>query len=144
MPIDDRWDRLSDSDWDAFADAWLSELRGNDVSTSSNVGQSVVMMNFTAKPQLQCQFVLAAVAHAQSDDELGHIAAGPMEHLLGWHGKQFIAQVEQRATIDQKFARMVTGVWKYKMADDVWVRLQAIQEKVSDPLDGSDHTSGES
>ena len=52
--------------------------------------QSVVMMNFTARPEQQWKFILAAVNHANSDDELGHLAAGPIEHLLGWHGEKFI------------------------------------------------------
>ena len=28
MPIDERWDQLSASDWDAFAQSWIAELRG--------------------------------------------------------------------------------------------------------------------
>jgi hypothetical protein len=28
MPIDERWERLGPSDWDAFALAWIAELRG--------------------------------------------------------------------------------------------------------------------
>ena len=50
------------------------------------------MMNFTARPEHQWQFILAAVVHA-SDDELGHIAAGPVEHLLGKHGEKYIEKV---------------------------------------------------
>ena len=89
-------------DWTEFAKAWLAELRPHPPSpesdvvptgTESDVGQAVVMMNFTADPDQQWQFVRSAVAHAKSDDELGHIAAGPVEHLLGRHGESLIARV---------------------------------------------------
>ncbi len=128
MPIDKRWDRLEQSDWDAFAQAWISELRGLPVGSDSDVGQSVVMMNFTATPEQQWRFILSAVAHA-SDGELGHIAAGPVEHLLGKHGEEFIDEVERRADSAPKFARMLAGVWKYMMTDEVWTRIQALKAR---------------
>ena len=93
------------------------------------VGQSVVMMGFTATPEQQWRFVRAAVAQAESDDELGHIAAGPMECLLGWHGPAYIGAVEQLAAIDAKFARMLSDVWKYLMTDDVWERVLALKAR---------------
>ena len=101
---------------------------GESAGSKSDVGQSVVTMNFTAKPEHQWQFILAAVAHA-SDEELGHIAAGPMEHLLGKHGATYIDQVERRAEADPKYARMLSGVWKYMMSDDVWARIEALKAR---------------
>jgi hypothetical protein len=127
MPIDERWERLGPSDWEAFARAWLAELRGESDS-ESDVGQSVVMMNFTAKPEHQWQFILAAVVHA-SGEELGHIAAGPVEHLLGKHGAKYIDQVDRHAGADPKFARMLSGVWKYMMTDDVWARVEVLKAR---------------
>jgi hypothetical protein len=96
MPIDERWDQLSLSDWDAFARSWIDELRGTPSDSEQDVGQPVVMMNFTARPEHQWQFILAAVRHAQAE-ELGHVAAGPVEHLLGKHGDTYIGEVECRA-----------------------------------------------
>jgi hypothetical protein len=128
MPIDERWDRLGPPDWGVFARAWIAELRGESADSESDVGQSVVMMNFTARPEHQWRFILAAVAHA-SDQELGHIAAGPVEHLLGKHGAQYIDQVAGRAEADPKFARMLSGVWKYMMTDDVWARVEALKAR---------------
>ena len=128
MPIDDRWDQLSASDWEAFARSWIAELRDSPTDADDDVGQSVVMMNFTAKPEHQWQFILAAITHA-SDEELGHIAAGPVEHLLGKHGENYIEKVEQRAEADPKFARMLAGVWKYMMKDEVWARVEALKAK---------------
>jgi hypothetical protein len=75
-----------------------------------------------------------SAALADSDHALGYIAAGPLEHLLGWHGESWIAKIEERAAIDPKFARTLTGVWQYRMSDLLWVRVQALQARVSNPL----------
>lgn len=58
-------------------------------------------------------FIQAAVEQARSDDELGAIAAGPLEHLLGHHGDRYIDAVEQLASISTPFARILTGMNKY-------------------------------
>jgi hypothetical protein len=128
MSIAERWGQLSAADWDAFARSWIAELRGVS-SESCDAGQSVVMMNFTARPEHQWQFILAAIKHA-SDDELGHIAAGPVEHLLGNYGDAFIVEFERRAEMDAKFARMLSGVWKYMMSDEVWARVEALKARI--------------
>jgi len=119
----------------AFARAWLHERRNPPADAKlAKAGEAVVMMNFTAPPEKQWLFIDAAVALSESDDELGHVAAGPVEHLLGWHGDACIAHVEERAATDPKFARMLTGVFQYRIADAVWKRVQQIQVKVSSPL----------
>ena len=134
MPIDDRWDKLNDAAWASFADAWLAELRGGNNSTDDNGGLSVTWMGFTARPEQQWKFIRLATSRAVTDEELSHIAAGPVECLLGHHGPQFIGEIEKEAAIDPQFARMLTGVWKHMMPDDVWARLQAVQVHVPNPL----------
>jgi hypothetical protein len=127
MPIiDERWDELSASDWDAFARSWIAKLRGGADDSEEDAGELVVMMNFTSRPAHQWQFILAAIAHA-SDEELSHIAAGPVEHLLGWHGENYIDKVEERAEADPKFAKMLEGVWRYRMTDEMWERVEALK-----------------
>lgn len=128
MLMDDRWDKLSDDDWSRFARGWIEELRGASATDEHDIRQSVVMMNFTARPEHQWRFILAALRFAE-DDELGHIAAGPLEHLLGRFGDQYIDQVERMAESDSKFAKTICGVWRYMMADDIWERIQALQSK---------------
>jgi hypothetical protein len=137
MPIDKRSERLDESDWKEFACAWLAELRGAPIDPSRDFGSSVVMMGFTATPDQQWQFIRASVAQAESDDELGHIAAGPMECLLGRHGASCIDAVEHLAATDARFARILMGVWKYMMTDDVWSRVQAVKARYSESGDRS-------
>lgn len=155
MPVLAVWNTFEPEDWEAFARAWhargvpaarppgkvetlarrlATTLLGRE--SSVDVGQLVVLMNFTASPWAQWQFVLAAVASAPTDDALGHVAAGPLEHLLGWHGDAMIGRVERQAADDPRFARALTGAWKYRMTDEVWARVQAIQARVPDPLRG--------
>lgn len=130
------WGKLSLSDWDTLAKGFLAELRlrKSDPNTDNRVSMAVTMMNFTAKPQQQWKFILAAVSLAGSDDELGHIAAGPIEHLLAWHGKDWIDSVDQQAAKDPTFARALTNVWRNQMTDDVWARVQTLQKQVTQPL----------
>ena len=137
MQIDSRWDNLNPTDWAAFAEAWLIELRGSTSDEESDVGEAVVRMNFTATPEQQWAFILAAVSLAESDEELGHIAAGPIEHLLGWHGKDYIDLVEQHSERNPKFARALTGVAQYLMPDEVWSRIRALQRRVTNPIQDS-------
>jgi len=52
---------------------------------------------------------------------------------LGKHGEQYIDQVERRAEADPTFARMLAGVWKYMMTDDVWARIEALKARYPVP-----------
>ncbi|MGL4460589.1 MAG: DUF6869 domain-containing protein [Planctomycetia bacterium] len=137
MALSDLWQPLDPDAMADFAAAWLAELRDGSPSDGSGVGQAVVMMNFVASPEQQWLFIRAAIDQANSDDELGSIAAGPLEHILGRHGDAYIETVEVEAARDTKFARMLTGAWKYMMSDEVWGRVQAIQARVPDPLKSS-------
>lgn len=137
--IDESWNQLTVDDWRDFAEGWLAEIREYeeneeledelDEDDDDSFGQAVVSMNFTASAEMQWQFILVAVSLAESDDELGHIAAEPIEHLLGWHGSDYISLVEKQAATDAKFARTMLGVWKYMMNDEVWERVQKIQKR---------------
>ncbi|MEZ4443297.1 MAG: hypothetical protein R3B72_29650 [Polyangiaceae bacterium] len=131
MPIDERWSKLSPGDWEDFAKAWLADIRSD---ADSDVQQSVIMMHLSATPDAQWTFILEAVKHATTDKELAFIAAGPVEHLLGHHGSEYIDEIERRATPDSAFGRMLTAVWKYQMSDDLWARVQALQARVENPL----------
>jgi hypothetical protein len=134
MPIDDRWEKLNDHQWSSFADAWLAELRRGDPQKDDNIGLSVVLMGFTARPEQQWKFIRLVADRANSDDDLGHIAAGPLECLLGRHGEQVISDIESMANQDQKFARLLTGVYQYMMTDEIWARVQLLQSRVPNPL----------
>jgi hypothetical protein len=122
------WDSYDTEALGTLARAWLADLRDNP-NSDSEIQQAVTLLSFSAPHGKQWDFTLAAVAHAQSDEEFASIAAGPLEHILGWHGETYIRLVEERCRLDQKFGRVLTKVWRYKMSDDVWRRVQEIQSR---------------
>jgi len=130
MPITDNWDQLSQQDWQDFATAWIAELGG--ASSDDDLGQKVVLMNFTASPDQQWQFLVAAANSARTEDHLAAIAAGPLEHLLTKHGDEYISLVEVESRSSKAFANAVAGVWRNSMNNDVWSRVQAIQARVKE------------
>jgi hypothetical protein len=87
----------------------------------------VTDFRFSSSPALQWKFILLAISLAETDEQLGDISAGNIEHLLGWHGEKYIENIEQEAENNPKFARALTGVWKYKMTDEIWERVQKLQ-----------------
>lgn len=106
-----------------LATAWLAEIAD---ASGDEIGEQVVMMNFTASANTQWAFIDACVADAQVDEQLGAIAAGPLEHLMGKFGADYIDCVEARADADPRFRTAVGHMWQYSIADDVWARLQAL------------------
>jgi hypothetical protein len=48
---------------------------------------------------------------------------------------KYIDKAEQRAEADPKFARMLAGVWKYMMTDEVGGRVEALKAKFSVPVE---------
>ena len=127
-------DEFADAELEHLAHRWLADIRGNLSGGESDSCQSVVSMNFSAPPEIQWRFILIAVSLSESDDELSQAAAGPIEHLLGWHGEAYISLVENEVATNPKFARALTGVWQYIMSAEVWSRVQRLQKGVSDPL----------
>lgn len=142
MTIDERWDDLSDAEWKRFAVCWLHGLAGREegglpqlprildeeLDEELDAGGFVVQMNFTARHENQWKFIVAAFENA-TKEQLGDIAAGPLEHILWKHGDAYIDLVEEWASSDPRFTTMMSGCWKHKMSDDVWRRVQAIQDR---------------
>ncbi|MCL2660718.1 MAG: hypothetical protein FWD64_09405, partial [Acidobacteriaceae bacterium] len=57
------------------------------------------------------------------------LSAGPVEDLLAKHGERYIGLVESKARQDPTFAKLLGGVWKNSMSDEVWQRLQAVWDR---------------
>lgn len=124
-----RTNDFNNDELEQLASRWLSDIRSE--AEESDAGMSVVSMNFAAPPEVQWRFIVIAVSLFESDDELSYIAAGPIEHLLGWHGESFIEIVENEAASNPKFARALKGVLQYMMSDEVWSRVQQLKKRAS-------------
>ncbi len=133
MPIDPRWSELGGSDWLALARAWLEEWRRGVPLEDTEAGRSLVLMNFAATPDAQWEFIGAAVSLAADDEDRRHVAAGPIEHLLGTPGPLVSDRVERFAAEEPRFARALTGTWP--VADGgVRARVEEACARVRDPL----------
>lgn len=139
MPvISEHWDKLTEEKWQNLAEKYLLEISENSGKKyeegNNKWGIIVTEFQFTSSPELQWKFILLTVSLAETDEQLGDIAAGGIEHLLGWHGEKYIEIFEQEVQQNPKFARALTGVWKYMMSDEVWTRIQKLQAPVKDKL----------
>jgi hypothetical protein len=139
MPvISEHWDKLTEEKWQNLAEKYLLEISENSGKKyeegNNKWGIIVTEFQFTSSPELQWKFIFLTVSLAETDEQLGDIAAGGIEHLLGWHGEKYIEIFEQEVQQNPKFARALTGVWKYMMSDEVWTRIQKLQAQVKDKL----------
>jgi hypothetical protein len=57
------------------------------------------------------------------------LSAGMVEDLLAMHGDKFIDRVEAEAQEDPSFAKLLGGVWKNQMSDQLWARVQAVWDR---------------
>jgi hypothetical protein len=139
MPvISEHWEKLTEEQWLNLAQQYLDEINrniGKEYNEEDNKwGLLVTEFRFTSSPQLQWRFILLAISLSNNDEQLSDIAAGNIEHLLGWHGEAYIKIVENEAKNNPKFAKAITGVWKYKMTDEVWERVQKLQSESKEKL----------
>lgn len=118
------WLSLSEPELDSFIKSWFKELDSNLKVDDSPYGGDVVLMNFLAS-DIKRAFDLAYDA-----EHLTTLAAGPVEHLLGFHGEKWIDTIEKEAARDKHFAWMMLGVWQHKMSDSIWERVKKIQDNV--------------
>ncbi len=136
--IQEHWAKLTDEQWLHLAEQYLLEISENEGKKyeegNHKWGQIVVNLDFWSPPELLWKFILLTVSLAETDRQLGLIAAGQIEHLLGRAGDEFIDLVEQEAKINPKFARTLTGCYQFQMTDEVWARVQILQAQVEDKL----------
>jgi hypothetical protein len=71
-------------------------------------------------------FILEVLRREPLPRVLGSLAAGPLEDLLVYQGAAAIGKVEALASRDKRFRQLLAGVWRNRIAQDVWDRLQAL------------------
>ncbi|WP_283131440.1 DUF6869 domain-containing protein [Enterovibrio norvegicus] len=126
--INEWWIGISDESLSEFIQKWFAEIDLDD-EENTPVGSDVVLMNFLAPDEFQWKFIVTAFELAYDATHLETMAAGPVEHLLGFHGDRYISQIEELSSANENFAWMMKGVWQHKMSDEIWARVQRIQEK---------------
>jgi len=122
------WVNISDELLEKFIKNWFAEIDLDD-EDNTPFGQDVVLMNFFASDEFQWQFIIKAFEFAYDANHLSVMAAGPVEHLLAFHGEKWIDKIEDESSANENFAWMMTSVWQHKMSDDIWNRVQEIQKQ---------------
>lgn len=125
---DAHWGKLTEEQWQHLAEEYLLEIHASIEAPEAEVGTEqfdkanrwgliVMELGLWGPPQLLWNFILRVTPMAETDPELGEIAAGVIEYLLGRAGDEFIDAVERQANTDAKFARAPTGCNQYLMTD---------------------------
>jgi hypothetical protein len=114
-----------------LADAWIRYWQAPE--DSAERGDFDLAMKFHAieyhQPEILWTMILATHSRDQSIRPKQVLSAGPLENLLALHGEEFIDRVESEAHRDPSFARLLGGVWKNRMSDEVWRRVQAVWDR---------------
>ena len=91
-------------------DLW-SELRDYEREISNN------------EPDRMLDMILEVLKVETNERMLGYLAAGPLEDVIGMNT---IDRVEREAAANERFQRLLGGVWYYRAPDELKARLDAI------------------
>lgn len=81
-------------------------------------------------PDLAWELMLQILETDQSDITFENLAAGHLEDLLVYHGKEFIDRVEKQANDDVNFNELLGGVWSNTIDSNVLHRIEKIRKSV--------------
>ncbi|HEX8250878.1 MAG TPA: hypothetical protein VF599_22075 [Pyrinomonadaceae bacterium] len=122
-----------------MAEDWLSANKleppdDDERQEISEVNLVVTEMRFDASFRKLWSFILLTLSLAETEWQFGQIGAGPLEHILGWQQKwdeaNYIQLIEQEAKTNGRLNRALLIVQKYMMSDQVWMRVQSLQEQI--------------
>jgi hypothetical protein len=81
------------------------------------------------EPEQVWQLILAVLKRSDSNEIQEVLSAGPLEDLLAKHGDAIIESVEAEAKLNPMFAKLLGGVWKSSMTDEIWNRVQDVWDR---------------
>jgi hypothetical protein len=65
-----------------------------------------------------------------NEEEIGLLAAGPVETLLCWHGEEFIDRIVEEARKNPILNKILGGVWRSDMPEAVWKCIEGLRRSV--------------
>jgi hypothetical protein len=111
-------------DDEALVRDWPSNLEsGCREETTNPAFMTMAFVEPAADPEAAWALILEGIRRAPSEQVLGLIGAGALENFLGHHGEAFISRVEQAAA-DPRFRAALTHVWRWKMPESIWRRVE--------------------
>jgi Family of unknown function (DUF6869) len=115
-----------------IADAWIRTMTADDGSpeeTDNAWAYDTVFDMTHDDPEQGWLMILEILRRDHGVAVLEVLSAGPLEDLLANHGSSFIDRVEIEARHNPVFAKLLGGVWKNQMTDEVWARVQAVWDR---------------
>jgi hypothetical protein len=113
-----------------IAKAWIEMSQAQDGSAAyeEKFWAAEKLFDFIYNEPETAWLVIDAIRHqiTPGDQVFWNLAAGPLEDLLVYHGPIFIDRFEELAKQDINFRKLLGGVWRNQISEDVWNRIQAI------------------
>jgi hypothetical protein len=124
---------MDDSDLHKLIDSWIAASDAGDGFSFPSEHEwaidEVANWILQNRPKSLWQFIVAVNQRTLSPKVTSVLAAGPLEDLLSNWGEDYIEQVEQLAQKDSNFNFLLGGLWKNKMTDSVWSRVNRVRLK---------------
>lgn len=125
---------MTESELNKLVDAWIAgnEAEGRVSEHSENWWAISQVMDWSIANDDESlwAFILATYWRKMSNRALANLAAGSVEDLLAGHGAAYIDRVETLARRDPLFNRLLGGVWRNSITDDVWARIEKVRREV--------------
>src|SRR5581483_5575362 len=71
-------------------------------------------------PEATWRTILSILGKNPPEVVVGQIAAGPLEDLLDIHGREFIDRVELECRSNPELAKLLSGIYRGDIDDDIW------------------------
>ena len=119
---------MNADDIEALANAWLAQYdSGESAKDAAHSWAFGTLYDLCSDaPDVAWAVTEAILRHELTPHLKSVVAAGPIEQLLAEHGEQIIERIENRARADAGFKALLGGVWKNRMTDTIWRRVQNV------------------
>ena len=123
---------MTDSELISLAEGWIKFWNAQDGSPERESLSWVCDTEYDLmqdEPEQIWRLILEMLRLNSSDKIQGVLSAGPLEDLLAKYGESFICKVEAEEKSNPLFAQLLGGVWQNSMSNDIWSRVQAVQDR---------------
>ena len=114
--------------FDELVDTWIEyyQYDSNSKEAEERFWALETYMDWTIdeKHEELWRFTLEVLKREPSPELMNILAAGPLEDLMQDYGPLYIDRVEKEARTHVKFRKLLAGVWKADIKDDIWKRMQ--------------------
>lgn len=115
-----------------LAHAWIAHTREfRETRDRTEHGWAAEKIWDMERDEPESLWTIILLIHSTAPEDpavLENLSAGPVEMLLVHHGDKMIDVVEAEARRNPAFANLLGGVWKNRMTDEIWARVQAISD----------------